>query len=595
MPDRIALLPDAVANQIAAGEVVQRPASVVKELLENAVDAEAKRIDLVIKDGGRTAIQVIDDGYGMSTTDARLSFERHATSKISETDDLFHIATKGFRGEALASIAAVAQVEMKSKTEEAETGTSLSVEGGELKKQEAVQAAQGTSVSVKQLFYNVPARRNFLKSDSVELRHTLDEFQRVALAHPEVHFSLLSNGKLLFNLPAGNLRQRIVGIFGKKINDKLIPLDEQTEVVKITGFIGKSEAAKKRRGEQFFFVNRRFVKHPYLNHAVVDAYRELLSSGTHPPYFVCFAVDPAKIDINIHPTKTEIKFEEEKLIYSILRSSVRHALGIYNVSPTLDFSSNPKLEIDKPDTRPLRPPKVTVDRHFNPFAEPASTTRTSPAETQAWQDFYKEAPQPEARECTSPNPAPESIVQADKKYFQLNAQYILTQTKSELLIIHQYRAHQRVLYDCFLKSLSEVGALSQKLLFPVVIPLHRAAAAGFEGLRAELLKLGFDFTLERDALNIHSAPAVLQTERIQETAEELLRQLQDDTSSKEELKKSAALILASKAAVRKGQSLSSEEMQNLVDALFASPEHSFSPQGKKIYNAVPLDEIIKKF
>lgn len=595
MPDRIALLPDAVANQIAAGEVVQRPASVVKELLENAVDAEAKRIDLVIKDGGRTAIQVIDDGYGMSTTDARLSFERHATSKISETDDLFHIATKGFRGEALASIAAVAQVEMKSKTEEAETGTSLSVEGGELKKQEAVQAAQGTSVSVKQLFYNVPARRNFLKSDSVELRHTLDEFQRVALAHPEVHFSLLSNGKLLFNLPAGNLRQRIVGIFGKKINDKLIPLDEQTEVVKITGFIGKSEAAKKRRGEQFFFVNRRFVKHPYLNHAVVDAYRELLSSGIHPPYFVCFAVDPAKIDINIHPTKTEIKFEEEKLIYSILRSSVRHALGIYNVSPTLDFSSNPQLEIDKLDTRPLRPPKVTVDRHFNPFAEPASTTRTSPAETQAWQDFYKEAPQPEARECTSPNPAPEPIVQADKKYFQLNAQYILTQTKSELLIIHQYRAHQRVLYDRFLKSLSEVGALSQKLLFPVVIPLQRAAAAGFEGLRAELLKLGFDFTLERDALNIHSAPAVLQTERIQETAEELLRQLQDDTSSKEELKKSAALILASKAAVRKGQSLSSEEMQNLVDALFASPEHSFSPQGKKIYNAVPLDEIIKKF
>lgn len=612
MPDRISLLPDAVANQIAAGEVVQRPASLVKELLENAIDAQAKHIDLIIKDAGRTLVQVIDDGCGMSTTDARLSFERHATSKIKTTDDLFHIATKGFRGEALASIAAVAQVELKSKTEGAETATHLQIQGSEVVKQDRTQAAKGTSIAVKQLFYNVPARRNFLKSDAVELRHSIDEFQRIALSHPEVSLNMRHNDKELFNLPQAKLRQRIVNIFGRKINDKLVPIEEQTAIVKITGFIGKSDAAKKKRGEQFFFVNHRFVRNPYLNHAIVDAYKDLINTGHHPSYFIYFSLDPAKIDINIHPTKTEVKFEDEKAIYAILRSSVRHALGLYNVTPSLDFSSNPELEISNPDTRPVREPKVQVDQNFNPFSNSPRRQDPSPAESQAWQKLYDETRKPtpetqarsapQAQSTTQAQSAPQAQprtqasipLQGQQKYFQVHECYILTQVKNGLLLIHQHRAHQRILYDKFLKALQQTNVLSQRLLFPIDIELRTPEIETFEVLRDELLNIGFDFELKQRVLSIHSTPVELKPEQVRPSLEQLLEEVQNNDLTQAKLKESTALVLATRAAIQKGQSLSRAEMHELADTLFASPEHSFSPRGKRIYNILSLDEIAKR-
>ncbi len=591
MPDRIALLPDAVAKQIAAGEVVQRPASVVKELLENAIDAEAKGVDLIIKDAGRTSVQVVDDGYGMSPADARLSFERHATSKIKTTADLFQIATQGFRGEALASIAAVAQVEMRTRTEGAETAAFLQMEGGELTAQKTIQAAKGTSIAVKKLFYNIPARRNFLKSDPIELRHSIDEFERIALAHPQVRFTLLSNGKELFRLASENLRQRIVHIFGKKMDEKLVPIEEETEIVKITGFIGKSDAARKKRGEQFFFANRRFIKAPYFNHAVLDAYEGLLTPGSYPSYFIFFEVDPQKIDINIHPTKTEVKFEDEKPIYSILRSSVRHALGMYNVTPSLDFSSNPDLEVGRSDTRTIRQPQIRVDPDFNPFAASPRHKGSSPSESQAWRDLYRES----RSAATEGTRGEMDSAQADAAYMQVHKQYILVQTQNALLLIHQYRAHQRILYDTFLKSLRAARTLGQRLLFPVAIALNPSEVQSLDLLREDLCKLGFDFELKESTLNIGSAPSEIKPENIKTSLEKLLEQAQNHTASDPKLKEATALTLASQAAIRKGHTLTVAEMQSLVKALFARRENSFSPQGKRIYHKIALSEITRQF
>ncbi len=370
MADIIQLLPDHVANQIAAGEVVQRPASVVKELLENAIDANATVIKLIIKDAGKTLVQVIDNGKGMSTTDARLSFERHATSKIRTADDLFHLHTKGFRGEALASIAAIAHVELKTKQEQDEVGNSIVIEGSSVVSQEIVVTPKGTSISVKNLFFNIPARRNFLKSNTVELRHVIDEFHRVALAHPNISFALYNNGSETFNLPISNYRQRIVNIFGNKTNEKLVPVEEETEVLKISGFVGKPEYAKKTRGEQYFFVNDRFIKSPYLNHAISSAFEGLLKSGNHPSYFLNLTVNPQTIDINIHPTKTEIKFDDEHTLYALLRSAVKHSLGQFNIAPVLDFERDASL--DTPyhfNNKESSTPVIEVDRSFNPFKE----------------------------------------------------------------------------------------------------------------------------------------------------------------------------------------------------------------------------------
>ncbi|MFT5941139.1 MAG: DNA mismatch repair protein MutL, partial [Sediminicola sp.] len=392
MGDIIKLLPDHVANQIAAGEVVQRPASVVKELMENAIDAGALSIKLIVKDGGKVLIQVVDDGAGMSDTDARLSFERHATSKIKCAEDLFNLSTKGFRGEALASIAAIAHVELQTKPSNTEFGTHIKIEGSKVTAQEVIVTSKGTSIAVKNLFFNIPARRNFLKSNSVELRHITDEFHRVALAHPSIHFYFYNNGSELFNLPQSNYRQRIVNIFGSRTNEKLVPVEEETQVVKISGYIGKPEFAKKSRGEQYFFVNNRFIKSPYLHHAVVAAFEGLIKSDNHPGYFLYLEVDPASIDINIHPTKTEIKFDDEHTLYALLRSAVKHSLGQFNVAPALDFDQNLNLETPYAfKNREAELPKVVVDSGFNPFKEEIQRgfkNSYQKESTKGWESMY---------------------------------------------------------------------------------------------------------------------------------------------------------------------------------------------------------------
>ena len=383
MADIIQLLPDHVANQIAAGEVVQRPASVVKELLENAIDADATIIKLIVKDAGKTLIQVIDNGKGMSSTDARLSFERHATSKIRTANDLFQLHTKGFRGEALASIAAIAHVALKTKTEIDDVGHAIEIEGSKVISQNIIVTPKGTSVAVKNLFFNIPARRNFLKSNTVELRHVIDEFHRVALTHPSINFAMYNNGSETFNLPISNFRQRIVNIFGSKINEKLVPVTENTEVLKISGFVGKPEFARKTRSEQYFFVNNRFIKSAYLNHAIASAFEGLLKSGMHPSYFLHLEVDPQTIDINIHPTKTEIKFDDEHTLYALLRSAVKHSLGQFNIAPVLDFNRDPSLDTPYAYNKtPINTPKIEVDKSYNPFKAETSSKSGSTSSLQ---------------------------------------------------------------------------------------------------------------------------------------------------------------------------------------------------------------------
>ncbi|MGA8853108.1 MAG: DNA mismatch repair endonuclease MutL, partial [Christiangramia sp.] len=460
MSNVIQLLPDHVANQIAAGEVVQRPASVIKELLENSIDAKASRIQVIIKDAGKTLVQVIDDGMGMNITDARMSFERHATSKIKLADDLFSLKTKGFRGEALASIAAIAHVELKTKTDEDEVGTCIKVEGSEVVSQDACVTPVGTSISVKNLFYNIPARRNFLKSDNVETRHIIDEFQRVAFAHPDISFSLMHNGNELFQLPIANFRQRITNILGGKTNEKLVPVEEDTEIVKVSGFVGKPEFAKKSRGEQFFFVNNRFIKSPYLNHAVVASFEGLLKEKSYPSYFLYLEVDPKSIDINIHPTKTEIKFDDEHALYAILKSSIKHSLGQFNVAPMLDFERD--SELDTPydyKNKDADVPQVEVDRNFNPFqtennfkaqyAGGGNYRKEKPAE---WESLYSGMQSEtetdvdikqiefESEEVTG-NLFGAQEEQTEKSTFQLQKKYIVSTLKSGILVIDQHRAH----------------------------------------------------------------------------------------------------------------------------------------------------------
>ncbi len=488
MADIIQLLPDHVANQIAAGEVVQRPASVVKELLENAIDAEATSIQLIIKDAGKTIIQVIDNGKGMSDTDARLSFERHATSKIRSAEELFSIHTKGFRGEALASIAAIAHVELKTKRESEELGTRIEIEGSIVKSQEVTVTPKGTSIAVKHLFFNIPARRNFLKSNNVELRHIIDEFHRVALAHPDIAFSMINNGSETFNLPESNYRQRVVNIFGGKTNEKLVPVEEETEVLKISGFVGKPEFAKRSKNEQFFFVNDRFIKSPYLNHAINAAYEGLLKDGSYPSYFLKLTVDPKTIDINIHPTKTEIKFDDEHTLYAIIRSAVKHSLGQFNVAPVLDFDRDNNLDTpyaykDKNTSTPT----IEVDRSFNPFQSESPSGKSGvlsskfkKESTASWESLYvgleskgtktevdfsnlEFESDPEKQELFSDD----SAMSQGQTTYQFHNKYIISPIKSGMIVMDQHRAHSRVLYEGFLKQLTVKEATSQQLLFPL--------------------------------------------------------------------------------------------------------------------------------
>ncbi|MCM8568360.1 DNA mismatch repair endonuclease MutL [Gramella jeungdoensis] len=616
MSNVIQLLPDHVANQIAAGEVVQRPASVIKELLENSIDAKASRIQVVIKDAGKTLIQVVDDGVGMGLTDARMSFERHATSKIKLADDLFSLKTKGFRGEALASIAAIAHVELKTKTEEDEVGTCIKVEGSQVVSQDPCVTPKGTSISVKNLFYNIPARRNFLKSDNVETRHIIDEFQRVALAHPDISFTLTHNGNELFQLPPTNFRQRITNILGGKTNEKLVPVEEDTEIVKISGFVGKPEFAKKSRGEQFFFVNNRFIKSPYLNHAVVASFEGLLKEKSYPTYFLYLEVDPKSIDINIHPTKTEIKFDDEHALYAILKSAIKHSLGQFNVAPMLDFERD--SELDTPydyKNKEVNTPQIEVDRNFNPFQNESSSKsqfsggssfrREKPAE---WESLYSGMQQEtetdvdvrqiefESEEVTG-NLFGAREEEPEKSTFQLHKKYIVSTLKSGILVIDQHRAHTRVLYEELLKNITVSAAVSQQLLFPLRLQFNNHEIEMLKELKESLEQTGFIFSqIDKDEVEITGIPTLISESEIQILLEQLLADFekdvpQDGFSQTDLLAKS----LAKSMAVRSGTLLNSAEQQHIVNRLFACKEPALNPFNKTVFITLSVDELDKKF
>ncbi len=617
MADRIQLLPDHVANQIAAGEVVQRPASVVKELLENAIDAGAESVKLIVKDGGKTLVQVVDDGCGMSPTDARLSFERHATSKIRTAEDLFALHTKGFRGEALASIAAIAHVEMHTRPEEEELGTQLRIEGSKVVTQEVAACPTGTSIAVKNLFFNIPARRNFLKSNKVELRHITDEFHRVALAHPSVAFHFYNNGSELFNLPAASVRKRIVHIFGKRSNEKLVPVEENTQVVNVSGFVCKPEFSKKSRGEQFFFVNHRFIRSPYLHHALVSAFEGLIKSDTHPGYFLYLQVDPASIDINIHPTKTEIKFDDERSLYAILRSTVKHSLGQFNVAPVLDFEHNRNL--DTPYTyrnKGATQPGITVDTRFNPFkADPVSSYAPSKylrpeGDRPKWEALYTGLGKEENRDqgfssvrlesetiTGSIFDEAESFARPASTTFQLRRKYIVTTIKSGMLVIDQNRAHQRVLYEKFLKSITVKNAVSQQLLFPILLSYSKTELSIISEIRDSLIAVGFVFgKIDDEHLEITGVPFLVADSEVEGVMDQLIADCQRH-SNREEFSLSDVLsrTLSRKLAVKSGDLLDPASQMALVDDLFACKEANLSPFNKPVYVTITESDIDKKF
>ena len=615
MSDRIQLLPDHVANQIAAGEVVQRPASVVKELLENAIDSGASGISLIVKDGGKTLIQVVDDGMGMSPTDARLSFERHATSKIRAAEDLFTLHTKGFRGEALASIAAIAHVEMCTRQEEDEVGTQLRIEGSKVVLHESAAAPAGTSVSVKNLFFNIPARRNFLKSQQVEFRHITDEFHRVALAHQGVSFHFFNNGSELFHLPATSLRKRIVNIFGGKINEKLVPVEERTEVAEISGFVCKPEFARKSRGEQFFFVNDRFIRSAYLHHALTSAFEGLIRPDTHPGYFIYLKVPPGTIDINIHPTKTEVKFDDERSLYAILRSAVKHSLGQFNVAPALDFEHNSNLDTPYAfrDRQPAQP-RVTVDPSFNPFREEGAVhrhARPRPGDTAQWEALYSTIQNPGSGEQEYQSVRLESDAVTGSVFgqgetevappaattFQLRRKYIVTTIKSGMLVIDQNRAHQRVLYEKYLKSLLGRNTVSQQLLFPLVLSYSSVQMQVLRSLKDNLAAAGFVFgKWDDEQLEITGVPVMVAESEVEEVLDNLISETQrhgeDQGFSLADL---LARTMSKTLAVKTGEMLDPASQMALVDDLFACREAGLSPFNKQVYVTLSESDIDKKF
>ena len=596
MGDIITLLPDHVANQIAAGEVVQRPASVVKELMENAIDAGSTHVQLIIKEAGKVLIQVVDNGKGMSVTDARMAFERHATSKIKAASDLFTLNTKGFRGEALASIAAVAHVEMLTKTAVDEVATQIKIAGSEIQEQEPIVAPQGTSIAVKNLFFNIPARRNFLKSNTVELRHIIDEFHRVALAHPQIAFTFFQGGHELFDLPAANLRKRIVHIFGSKIDEKLVPVEESTSVSSVSGFVIKPNAAKRTRGQQFFFVNDRFIKSPFMHHAIMNAYEGLLVDGTVPGYFIFFNLDPKTIDINIHPTKTEVKFEDEQSLYAILRSCVKHSLGMFNVAPTLDFERDPNLDTPyRQVNQSAGTPQLEVDSSFNPFKNPDARRFSKPNES-SWESLYVEV----ESQPVSSSLGNEFNATSDYdtvKVFQLMNRYIVSSIGSALILIDQQRAHERILYEQFLKTITQKKTASQQLLFPYKLELNPTQQAFLSDLEEVLVEAGFIF--ERDSnttIIIKGIPSSSSEKEIPNIFENLFNSLESDLpadsfSQSDVLSKSLAKTLS----IKRGVSMKPEEQQRLLDDLFACKETQVSPFNRQIFVTLTQEELDKKF
>ena len=614
MSSIIQLLPDHVANQIAAGEVVQRPASVVKELLENAVDARATDIKLIIKDAGKSLIQVIDNGLGMSVTDARLCFERHATSKIRHAEDLFSLHTKGFRGEALASIAAIAHVELKTKQDQEELGTHIVIEGSKFVSQDVAVLSKGTSFSVKNLFFNIPARRNFLKSDTVEYRHVIDEFHRVALAHPNVYFTFYHNGSEMFNLPPSSLRQRIVAIFSGKTNEKLVPVNEETEILTIHGFVGKPEFAKKNRGEQFFFVNDRFIKSGYLHHAVMSAYDGILKDGAQPSYYLYLQVPPNSIDINIHPTKTEIKFDDESTLYAILRAAIKHSLGQFNVAPILDFERDSNLDIPYHyKDLEVEVPKFQLDGGFNPFSEQdkpnkhfANSTHQKHELTASWESLYVSlnSNNPEFdpisfhnEEVSSSLFDSEEVEQLVHKTHQIHKKYIVNPIKSGMIIVYQQRAHQRILYEQFLSNITLKLASSQQLLFPLHLFFSKSDMLLIEELKPSLTNTGFVFEeINCDSIVISGLPINVSESQASLVLERLFSDLQDDIpetsfSQNDTIAKSMARSLA----IKTGTYLTQKEQENLVNGLFGCKDPNVSPFQKPTFITMRVEDLDKKF
>lgn len=607
MSDIIQLLPDSVANQIAAGEVIQRPASVVKELVENAIDAGASNINVIIVDAGRTSIQVIDDGKGMSETDARLSFERHATSKIRKADDLFSLHTMGFRGEALASIAAVAQIDLKTRMEGEDLGTQLTISGSRFVGQEPCACPVGSNFTVENLFFNVPARRKFLKSNTTELNNIITAFERIVLVYPQISFTLHSNGTELFNLRSCSYRQRIVEVFGKRLNQDLLPIGVDTSLCRIHGFVGKPESARKKVLQQYFFVNERYMKHAYFHKAVMTAFDRLIPQGEQIPYFLYFEVPAENIDVNIHPTKTEIKFENEQAIWQILLASVKEAVGKFNDVPSIDFDTE-----GKPDIPVFNPngstsaPKISFNPQYNPFKQSSQPQRTT--NTEGWESLYAgldtntETPQTDlfGQEDTpignvdngetiisSVATAPDATAMIEDKsptHYQYKGSYIMTAVKSGLMIINQHRAHVRILYEAYLRQLSEHKVHSQKVLFPELVQFSVSDSVILEHILPEMTEMGFQLdNLGGGSYAVNGVPAGIEgLNAVTLITDMVAAAIESGTHVKEEIDHVLALSLARNAAIPQGQVLSNSEMESIVNELFACSNVNYTPSGTPI-------------
>ena len=594
MADIIQLLPDSVANQIAAGEVIQRPASVIKELVENAVDAGAKNIHVLVIDAGRTSIQVTDDGCGMSETDARLAFERHATSKIRKADDLFSLQTMGFRGEALPSIAAVAQVELRTRQQGDEVGSQLSISGSKVVSQEVCSCPVGSNFKIENLFFNVPARRKFLKSNATELNNIVSAFERIALVCPDIAFTLHSNGAELFNLRAASLRQRIVDVFGKRFNQDLLPVEAETSLCHVSGFVGKPESAKKKGAHQYFFVNGRYMRHPYFHKAVQNAFERLVPTGDQVPYFLYFRVPAENIDVNIHPTKTEIKFENEQAIWQILTTAVKEAVGLFSGVPSLDFDTEGKPDIPLfSPTEKTEMPKVSYDPQYNPFG--GGRTSRQERKTEDWQQLYDSLlPQDNSQQQLFSEPTSSQLL-SDRApmHYQYKGQYILTAVKSGLMIIDQHRAHVRILYEEYVEQRNRQQLSAQKILFPEMLQLTAAEDVALQGLKQQMADFGFELAeLGAHSYAVNAIPVGLEGVSPVELVRDIIAGAQQgDLSPQDELGNSLSLNLARHAAIPYGQILGNDEMENIVNRLFACTNVNYTPDGKKIIYIFPQQEI----
>ena len=633
MSDIIHLLPDSVANQIAAGEVVQRPSSVIKELVENSIDAGATQVQVIVEDAGKSLVQVIDNGKGMSETDARLAFERHATSKISDAKDLFALRTMGFRGEALASIAAVAQVELRTRAADKDLGVSILIEGSRVVDQQPVNCPVGANFAVKNLFFNIPARRKFLKSNQTELSNILTEFERIALAHPETSFSLHSGGAAMMNLPAGNFKQRILGVFGKRLEAKLIPVEVKTTLINLSGFVGVPSASRRKNAQQFFFVNGRYMRHPYFAKAVQTAYERLIPDGEQVPFFLNLEVAPEKIDVNIHPTKTEIKFEDETPIWQILLAAVREALGKHGVVPSLEFNTEgrPDIPVFTPGGNDVPAPQIEVNPDYNPFATSPSyfagkgggaggsshTYNNKPAVDRHWQDAYATAfpdktktdfgdlpdlpadqDEPAAQMFQSlPSEEQGEMKKSETDYFQFRGQYIITPVKSGLMLIDQHRAHVRILYDRFMARFADKPSVTQRLLFPQRLALPPSEAVAFEKMMQDLQSVGFEVSsLGGGDFSVLGTPAGTEGLDASELLQDILQETLDGKSDAADgIRHRIALTLARRAAMPVGEYLSGAEMSALVDQLFSTGTPNFTPDGQTVLVILAVENIEKLF